>query len=223
MFWCLAGPGVGWPPSGRDRNAEERPGTNPQGPRAHAAAARAQQHADPRRGRRRARARPPRPQRAADPRRSVPRLPVLPDRLERAEHDEGVYPGVRHPNFRDASGDEDDDDEDSWSDEPDGSCRGCGAYALSGLLCDGCRSRGWTDGPQGGTPGPTTTTPATSRRSGSAWSAAPACPARTTNAPATKTTAGRKTPSRLTPKRSDHRDGRRSGGSGAGPGPVPAA
>jgi hypothetical protein len=59
-----------------------------------------------------------------------------------------VYPGVRHPNFRDASGDEDDDDEDSWSDEADGSCRGCGAYALSGL-CDGCRSRGWTDGPQG--------------------------------------------------------------------------
>jgi hypothetical protein len=56
MFWCLAGPGVGWPPSGRDRNAEERPGTNPQGPRAHAAAARAQLHAGPRRGRRRARA-----------------------------------------------------------------------------------------------------------------------------------------------------------------------
>ena len=90
------------------------------------------------------------------------------------EHPDGepnttrVYPGVRHPNFRDASGD--DDDEDSWSDEPDGSCRGCGAYALSGLLRDGCRS-----------------------------------------------------PSRLTPKRSDHRDGRRSGGSEAGPGPVPAA
>jgi hypothetical protein len=58
------------------------------------------------------------------------------------EHPDGepnttrVYPGVRDPNFRDASGDEDedddddddDDDEDSWSEEPDGSCRGCGAY-----------------------------------------------------------------------------------------------
>lgn len=71
------------------------------------------------------------------------------------EHPDGepnttrVYPGVRHPNFRDASGDEDDDDEDNWSDEPDGSCRGCGAYAMEGLLCDGCRSKGWTDGPQG--------------------------------------------------------------------------
>jgi hypothetical protein len=48
-----------------------------------------------------------------------------------------VYSGVRHPNFAD-------EDTPEYP-EGDGSCRGCGGYALSGLLCDGCRAEGWTD------------------------------------------------------------------------------
>lgn len=79
---------------------------------------------------------------------------VMLEAIPWGEHPDGnpnatrVYPGVRHPNFRDSAAVED-DDEDNWADEADGTCRGCGAYAFSGLLCDGCRSQGWTDGPQG--------------------------------------------------------------------------
>ena len=50
-----------------------------------------------------------------------------------------VYSGVRHPGFPEISEDTPEHP------EGDGSCRSCGAYALSGFLCDGCRGAGWTD------------------------------------------------------------------------------
>lgn len=66
----------------------------------------------------------------------------LPD-IPWGEHPDGnphamsLFSGVRHPGFRDPDAPE--------HPEGDGSCRNCGAYALSGFLCDGCRAAGWTD------------------------------------------------------------------------------
>jgi hypothetical protein len=62
--------------------------------------------------------------------------PAAPDSAPRATI---VYSGVRHPNFPEF------DEDTPEHPEGDGHCRACGAYALSGLLCDGCRADGWTD------------------------------------------------------------------------------
>lgn len=70
MFWCLAGPGVGWPPSGRDRNVEERRGA----PSARTRITRSSANAAPRlrcRAPGAHPARPPAPESPALPRRST--------------------------------------------------------------------------------------------------------------------------------------------------------
>lgn len=58
---------------------------------------------------------------------------------EATENGCSTYPKVRHPGFREI------DEDTPRHPAGDGSCRGCGSYALSGLLCDGCRANGWTD------------------------------------------------------------------------------